>query len=527
MRGYARFSLWTRLGLVALIVCALAPVATLRNALAQSPGALQQAANKRPANDLVVIKAGSIDGRNVDAEDCQNGPPRRPTPSQDQRVVTQTFEVKEGFPIGEGTIKEGVRLCGDGVAIDRQVVVLSHSPVIESLPTTFSNLKLVRPLMPENPVLGNLRVHLYTITDGAPVVDVVKRINASFTNVLTATPNYEIAAKPSPSIGGSPTGPPGLPMTSFQFRNQWSFPAIHLPGGVRRPSGRNVDLGIFDTYCGRTNVRLFRAPVVNLLAVFALTATEGVDVCGHGAYVASLTNALAPNAATYLYRVLDDYGVGDLATLLTAIDQFTKTSVRKRLPGRDQSQPLAGAIINLSLGINSAQGDEAVPLRDVLRLAYDAGATIVAAAGNDATPGGPIPPMQLPAAYTFVIGVGASNISNQRASYSNWIDPGQGDVAAPGGEGNCLGIVGAQGCVVGFLPTCKADFAAWEGTSFATPLVSGLAALVVEKGAYRLNPSQVRAAILDGTTAATSGISIASGLGNGIIDVERTLSSVP
>ena len=113
-----------------------------------------------------------------------------------------------------------------------------------------------------------------------------------------------------------------------------------------------------------------------------------------------------------------------------------------------------------------------------------------------------------------MIGVGASTVDNKRSCYSN-----EGILAAPGGNGvdldnkpanNTLGPDGKPICLVPGqisstprqLPTatdpwtCEGDetlcvvslvwrnskpqFAYWVGTSFATPMVSGLAALAIE-----------------------------------------------
>ena len=179
-------------------------------------------------------------------------------------------------------------------------------------------------------------------------------------------------------------------------------------------------------------------------------------------------------------------------------------------------------------------GDD--PVRSLLFTMYAAdrmNITVVAAAGNDSWRDEyqtqPLAP-QLPAAYPFVIGVAGSNANRQRSCFSNW-----GDVSAPAGEG-ALGLVpvvsGTE--VISVTSTCAASFetplvgpvrfsqrygrgyATWNGTSFATPLVSGLAALVLEAGAQPngngLQTGTVARAIKCGASAA-----------DGVINVPLTL----
>jgi subtilisin family serine protease len=146
--------------------------------------------------------------------------------------------------------------------------------------------------------------------------------------------------------------------------------------------------------------------------------------------------------------------------------------------------------MNLITGLGTSE--EAPPpdavavvcLETLLRGAELLGATVVAAAGNESSPQGAVP-AEAPAAYDSVIGVSASNKDQKRSCFSN-----KGDVAAPGGDtyesstDQCIGALAAEAedVVVGLAPHTSpaSGYARWVGTSFSAPLVSGLAALMLE-----------------------------------------------
>ena len=64
----------------------------------------------------------------------------------------------------------------------------------------------------------------------------------------------------------------------------------------------------------------------------------------------------------------------------------------------------------------------------------------------------------------------------------------------------------------------NSGFIYWSGSSFATPMVAGLAALVIERGGGGLSPGDVRRIIECAATKVGD-----TDLGAGIINVTRTL----
>jgi subtilisin family serine protease len=137
-------------------------------------------------------------------------------------------------------------------------------------------------------------------------------------------------------------------------------------------------------------------------------------------------------------------------------------------------------ILNMSFG---APGDSGVAeyFQALVDLATDAGALVVAAAGNDG-----LSDFFYPAACDGALSVGATDDLNQRASFSNW--GAWVDVAAPG---QFLWSSICRNYTVDFASSLFYQFLwAWDGvnpymygdgTSFASPIAAGVAALVLSQ----------------------------------------------
>lgn len=252
--------------------------------------------------------------------------------------------------------------------------------------------------------------------------------------------------------------------------------------------------------------------------------TEPYLMPDHGLFTASIIRQLAPTAEIHLVRVLSDYGVGDLLALV---------DVLRRLPAALNPDGDKRLVVNLSLVAGMPSAGEMLGLwfpnsvsdlatvtswqADIARTMDFAhrslaetvswltaqGVLVVAAAGNDANGGPARPEPRIPARYDEVLAVAAvKRDSFEPSSFSNRGDVaimgngvavfgGEARPAAAAPDGSTAddpwvtvdGVVGAfsaETLPFGGGPN-RSGWAAWAGTSFATPIVAGVAAAVLTR----------------------------------------------
>jgi hypothetical protein len=422
---------------------------------------------------------------------------------------------------------------------------------------------------PDGRVVEVFQLNLQGKSDRAPlstVGQVVKQARETRDKYqVNADPNYPVQSGGSGTIGGSTwhigESPYGgstgvtLPQNPKQaFDDQWAFekpkdPAlldpwvgIDLEGNSYSP-GEGAHVWVFDT--APFPVGQLPSPytdTVNSVESFLPVLNPTGELCSasdHGLFVASLVKKVAPQSQVHLYPVLDRYGTGDVGDLVTAIRAVTQMSIDKALAGR--------TVLNLSLGVipSALVMSPTEPLQaltDAIDQARKSGIVVVAAAGNESAE--MVQPLELeyPASDPGVIGVVASNKSGGRSCYSNQGGKTDWWVSAPGGDGGenpnsnapercwpradkCPGKSGrCENGLVGRVVTSTypSGYAYWSGSSFATPLVSGLAARVLHAKSNTL-AGKANASVSDSVwNTVQCG---AGGKAGGVINVPVTLSA--
>lgn len=239
----------------------------------------------------------------------------------------------------------------------------------------------------------------------------------------------------------------------------------------------------------------------------------------HGTVMAGLISALANNnqgiagvswrSMIMPLRVLDSTGVGSSRSVERAIDYAIANHA---------------TIINLSF----ISKDYSESFKQAIKRAYDAGIIIVAAAGNEKDTRGVNMDFtrEYPVCYdgpegeNWVLGVAATDVLDQRAPFSNY---GKSciDVAAPGMD--MLSTVFYDRTRRGFLDFYRRN---WSGTSLATALVSGAAALL-KSYAPELTNKEVYDYLRSGTDDISgSNPGYEGQLGAGRINIKKSLDLI-
>jgi len=318
--------------------------------------------------------------------------------------------------------------------------------------------------------------------------------------------------------------------TTFNERYQWGLDRIQAEtawNNTQGDSSGNILVAIMDTGIASAHSDLSSKVIAWHDCTKNPCASGGADDNGHGTHTAGIAAAITNNTQgvasigfnTKLVsvKVLYSDGTGFLSDVARGIYKVSSEYAGKKV------------IINLSLGGLT----DSSTLRQSVDNAWSAGLIIVAAAGNcgasdaafDPDCNNTINPVIYPASYSNAIAVAATDRFDQKASYSeygaSWVD-----VAAPGGDDCPPGGSSYYKCWI--ISTYPSNDYAWAtGTSIASPLVAGTAALI-----WSVDPSlsntQIRQA-LENTTDSISGTGNywAKGRINAFRAIQSILSSSP
>ncbi|PRX03804.1 UNVERIFIED_ORG: type VII secretion-associated serine protease mycosin [Actinomadura viridilutea] len=270
------------------------------------------------------------------------------------------------------------------------------------------------------------------------------------------------AAHAAPAASAPQCRPERGSLTRQQIvQEPWAQQILNIRAAHEKATGRGVRVAVIDSGVTAENPQL----AGRVLPGVDLTKTTPRDCVGHGTWVAGIIAAKR--------GVSPFYGVAPDAQIIPIkfANQAANIDSGLAAKGIEAAIKLKADVINVST--QSISDDPR--LRAAVQRALAAGIVVVAAAGNVDPKNGGTPEPMYPGGYPGVISVGAVDQSGQITQFSNPNTPVS--VIAPGKD------------IVTTAP--DGTYAVKDGTSFATPIVAGVAALIKEAHPD-LTPAQIK-----------------------------------
>ncbi len=293
------------------------------------------------------------------------------------------------------------------------------------------------------------------------------------------------------------------------FDRQWGLPAINWLDPEALPDAGHVKVGVLDT-----GVDLTHRDLEKVVTNYFYEGVSSEDIVGHGTHVSGIIAADINNNVGLSGVCRCDLNFWKIFTDTPDPEdgEFYVDEVmyqRALNAARDNGMQ----VLNLSIGGDGPSTTE----RMLFRRLVDAGATVVAAMGNEYEEDNPI---EFPGAYPGIIAVGAVGKTRRRAAFSN--------------TGPHISLVAPGKGIVSTLPlkasaarhSDETKYGEWDGTSMATPHVAAVAALILAANPD-FTPAQVRERLISSATklSAMGNKAKTNEYGHGLLNVEAALSS--
>ena len=324
-------------------------------------------------------------------------------------------------------------------------------------------------------------IRLWRFPDRRSVASVVREL-AGEPSLTRIQPNYVYELQQEPAGGASPPATPAP--TPPQ---QYSLAKLHVDAGDDLVVSDPIRIAVIDTAIDDTHPDLAGAVEARFDAIGGAGPPRSLD---HGTAMAGAIAArgrvkgVAPSVRILSARAFDSEGGKSLGSTLSI------------LKGIDWAATERARVVNMSFA-----GPLDPTLHDILAAAFGKGMMLVGAAGN----AGPRSPPLYPGADEKVLAVTATDADDKlyaRANVGSYVA-----VAAPG--------------VDVLLPTPHGGYAFETGTSVSAALVSGVAALLLERRPAE-TPAELKRLLMTTATPLGTGAQAAA-FGAGLVDAKRAI----
>ena len=302
-------------------------------------------------------------------------------------------------------------------------------------------------------------------------------------------------------------------------------------------SGLGIQVAVIDTGVAPVEGLLHSGKVINgpdLSFESQNPDLMHLDTYGHGTHLAGIIAGkasdvwdgythqskdkflgIAPDAEIVSIKVGSYDGAVDVSQVIAAIDWVVQ---------HQYDQGMNIRVLNLAYGTDTLQPYEIDPLAQAVEKAWKAGIVVVVAAGND----GNAAPLRNPAYDPYVIAVGSAQYGDTNVSsnglvqydrvsdFSNCGTDRTVDLVAPGKSITSLRVPGSYADDSHPEARVGADYFLGSGTSQAAAVVSGSAALLLQRD-EGLTPDEVKKLLMDNASP-MAGVSSAC-QGAGVVDL--------
>jgi serine protease AprX len=308
-----------------------------------------------------------------------------------------------------------------------------------------------------------------------------------------------------------------------QVNEKWPFVA----GVTRYSSAPAATIAVVDSGIDASRPE-FAGRIAANVNLTSLPGNSSGDGRGHGTFVAGIAagtmggrGGAAPTAKIVSLDVMDDQGMAKTSDVIAAADWILANKAKYGI-----------RVANFSLHSSVANSFMYDPLDKAVESLWFNDVVVVAAAGNYGNPNGPSGVPFAPGNDPFVITVGASDTGRSVSTWDDVIAPwsaygytldgfAKPDLAAPGRY--MVGPVPVSSTLYSERADHVVDTGYMElsGTSFAAPIVSGVAALILGKHP-EFTADQVKGALMLGTKSMPRAANLSVGVGE--VNAARSLA---